>query len=136
MKELPKKPSALIRVAIQDLELCEKDPRYEINMSTWHTPSNGLCFVCLAGATMSKTLEVAPDRYYATQSDAFVANEKQLLALNEFRTGEVNVALRLLKLERPDAIPPYIDILPYQRNPADFKHDMYKLADNLEKAGL
>ena len=57
MKTLPNKTSELIRLAVSDLEKCEKDKSYEINMCAWHTENYDSCAVCLAGSVMAKTLE-------------------------------------------------------------------------------
>jgi len=83
--ELPDKPSELILLAINDLEKCEKDPNYEINMSHWHLPSSfsGKCYVCLAGSVMSKSLGVEINHY---SSPGFFEGGK-LSALNDFREG-------------------------------------------------
>jgi hypothetical protein len=42
--KLPKKPSALLRLALADLEKAEKSPRVKINMGEWHE-TNGHCTV-------------------------------------------------------------------------------------------
>lgn len=56
MKALPKKLSDRILLALHDLELCEADPNYEIEMGNWHVPWKGICEVCLSGSVMAKTL--------------------------------------------------------------------------------
>jgi hypothetical protein len=56
--DLPDKPSDLLQLALDDLELCEKDRNYTIDMSEWHTPSQDeseKCAVCIAGAVIAKT---------------------------------------------------------------------------------
>ena len=62
---LPSKPWNLIRLAIKDLEKCEIDPNYKIDMDVWHLPPNehissddGKCWVCLAGSVMAKHFKV------------------------------------------------------------------------------
>lgn len=61
-RELPDEPSKLIRVALRDLEKCENDFRYRVDMSFWHNASEetGVCSVCLAGATLAKTMGAPP----------------------------------------------------------------------------
>ena len=53
---LPDKPSELIRLALSDLEKCEGDSRYEVDMNEWHVPTQKghVCYVCLAGSVMAK----------------------------------------------------------------------------------
>lgn len=54
---LPTKPSALLRLALEDLEAVEADKKYKVAMGKWHEP-NGACKVCLAGSVLAKTLQV------------------------------------------------------------------------------
>ena len=61
--KLPDQPSALIRVALDDLKKCMGDPTYEINMAKWHKPlanqgNSALCSVCLAGAVLAQTFKI------------------------------------------------------------------------------
>ena len=60
MKKLPDKLSDLFTVALDDLERCIADPRYEINMRDWISlnTSTKKCEVCMAGAVMAKTLDI------------------------------------------------------------------------------
>jgi len=95
---LPGKPSALIRVALRDLEACEKGSRYEIDMDAWHLQdSSGFfcdtrCHVCLAGAVMSQTLQVAMNQHlYPSEFDEDTADK--LIALDSFRVGDVTTGL-------------------------------------------
>jgi hypothetical protein len=60
-KRLTSKPSALILAALADLEQVENDPRYEVEMGTWHDP-NGKCAVCLAGSVMAFGLGASPNQ--------------------------------------------------------------------------
>ena len=36
MKKLPEKKSELIRLALKNLQECEEDPKYKVNMARWH----------------------------------------------------------------------------------------------------
>lgn len=85
MKKLPKKLSDRILVALHDLELVEADPRYKIDMDTWHKP-NGQCAVCLAGSVMAKTLN-APIKVELDTCDFPYEIEEQLEGLNAVRCG-------------------------------------------------
>jgi hypothetical protein len=90
---LPEIPSELIRLAIKDLELCEQDSNYTIDMSDWYADRGEYCSVCLAGAVMVQELDVVPlTRANGTKqmSPAYVPNAKdrdKLYALNILREG-------------------------------------------------
>lgn len=55
---VPNRLSDAIEIVLEDLEACEQDPRYKIEMTLYHVPNpeHGTCSVCFAGAVMSKTL--------------------------------------------------------------------------------
>jgi hypothetical protein len=66
---LPRKQSALLRLAVKDAMLLEKDPRYKLDMMTWHRPSlNGTCNVCLAGAVMACDLKAPLNAWLGASS--------------------------------------------------------------------
>ena len=56
------KPSELLEVALHDMKLIDKDPRYSFDMTTWHYPipyddqESGECEVCMAGSIMAARL--------------------------------------------------------------------------------
>jgi hypothetical protein len=87
MQILPDKTSELLEVALRDLEACEADPKYRVAMHTWHhylTPED-VCLVCLAGAVMAKSLDVA---YNHTRNPTFVGDEatrRKLFLLENLR---------------------------------------------------
>lgn len=137
MTNLPDKPSALIRLALADLRKCEADPAYEIDMDAYHQPEHGKCVVCLAGAVMACDLDVSRFRVFAPASfERSIA--MKLIALNQFRTGDVTCGLNVLKLPDNTIAPPNLDrcVTPYDVDQEMFYMDMAKLADDLEKAGL
>lgn len=139
---LPGKLSALIRVALADLKLCEKDDHYEIWMSDWHSPSTrtGKCEVCLAGSVMAQTLGTPRSKYtapsyFSNSHSTYVQNK--LYALNCLRTGEVATACQFVGIKN------YIDfysldrtIVMYRRGEETFHKEMNILADDMELAGL
>jgi hypothetical protein len=148
-KTLPGKPSELLRLAMHDLTLIEKDPNYKVNMSVWHTGSNSLfpaCEVCLAGAVMAKSLGVRRRGVYTPKKcnipviDAFreIQTEDKLRALDAFRTGHIGGALTLLGYDPID----YQKLIPrrkpsyYDEEPEQFHIDMETIAKDLEAAGL
>lgn len=137
---LPRKPSALIRLALKDLEACEADPNYEIAMGVWHTPKSvwnreGPCVVCLAGSVMAKTLACPIDR--DLWPEEFDDETGQALeAIDLLRVGEAGEALRVLGL-RPDITTEFDrkGMPQYRWNDIMFKTAMAEYADFLEKAG-
>lgn len=85
MKSPPEKHSKLILLAVKDLEKCEEDKRYIINLSEWHTP-NSRCAVCFAGAVMAKTLKKSRDTY-AAPSDFTAGWDEAFCFLNDIAFG-------------------------------------------------
>ena len=51
---LPDTMADLLEMALGDLEACEADPQYRINMSTWLQKTPRGCQVCLAGAVIAQ----------------------------------------------------------------------------------
>ena len=138
MTQLPDKPSAVIRLAVDDLEKCEGDERYGIDMSEWHLPTymNGKCMVCLAGAVMSQTLGFDLNDYSDPDFIDDINTRKKMFALNDFRTGHIAYALDRLGFNLPFEILARIDVAEYEDNPTQFKSDMRAMADMLEAHGL
>lgn len=94
MGKLPHKPSAPLRLALDDLEKAARDPRYEVNMGAWHDPMDdeaGKCAVCLAGAAMAGTLGADPDAYFAPED--FPECTGRLEALESLRCFDLEQAL-------------------------------------------
>jgi hypothetical protein len=143
MKDLPDKPSGLLRRALEDLERCRQDPRYEIDMGVWHLSfAPGVCTVCLAGAVMAQTLEIPPDNkvvpydlvlQYGREWEVVVM---KLRALNQFRIGYVGDGFQLMGLKLPEGIKPERIISEFDEDPQGFIHDLNLLADDLEEHGL
>lgn len=128
---LPRLPSALIRLGINDLELVEVDPKYMVSMSNWHKPKGGMCYVCIAGAVMAKTMGVEPEIW--ENPAGFKEDYGALVAIDCLRIGRVNQACKVLGLECNRAnvyIPEYAD------HPERFKLAMMALAKDLEEMGL
>ena len=130
---LPDLPSALIRAALLDLRACEADPLYSIYMYDWHTPRMNVCYVCLAGAVMAKSLQADVGVHTLPCNYGPDLNDK-LNALNELRVGDVSLAMDTLEIYpyavRDREITEYID------NPIGFHAEMNALADDLQKEGL
>jgi hypothetical protein len=88
----PRALSEWLELALEDLRKCEQDPRYEIDMSSWHHPAEGVCLVCLGGAVMAQTGEVPLERttypHHMTPEFARI-----LQALDYLRSGDIESAL-------------------------------------------
>lgn len=132
---LPDKPSELILLALADLEKCEQDDVYEIDMSQWCRFSGETCTVCLAGSIMVQTLGVQVDdeRKYFDPYDTPFSNK--LLALDSFRVGSVSRGLREMRLEDHELVLDRI-VTPYGYSPLAFKLEMRDLAAELQEKGL
>lgn len=99
-KLLPDKPSALIRLALADLEATEKMPEYHINMREFHEgmiSTEFKCEVCFAGAVMARTIKVSPFMN-AMPDDFDDATEAKLNALDAFRSGDIEAAFVYLDI--------------------------------------
>lgn len=134
-KTLPQKPSELIRLALRDLSLIEKDPHYEINMSVFHSYYGGTCAVCFAGAVMAKTLgsnfhyRVAPHDFNSKTANA-------LRALDAFRVGDIELGLIYLRKELPKTMRDTYAVPEYEYSPVRFRRALVRLADRFERNGL
>lgn len=100
--KLPEKMSDLIELAVNDAKACEKDPRYELNMSVPHTPidqclieGEAICEVCLAGSIIAKTMGANPKKMvYLDNFDKRTSDK--LSAVDSFRAGEIELAFEQL----------------------------------------
>ena len=131
---LPDIPSALIRLALADLDKAEQTPGYEIDMDRWHSPQDGKCLICLAGAVMAFSLNTPKEKCYSDTSFSRTS-EQAFSALDSFRAGDIPSGLYVLgfKCHRQFTCR---HITPYVVDPAQFKADMLQLAADLEEAGL
>jgi len=150
---LPNKPSELIRLAIKDMQLCEKDSRYNLNMNHWHSGGspNGerVCQVCMAGSVMAKTLKTPIEDYDdildSNNPDSLFYNK--LRAINSFRLGFLEDGSYLLGIAE-DSIDfpalyrrlPFLESKPYDNMMARdlplFYEHMLSIADEFELIGL
>lgn len=140
----PKKLSAAIMMALNDLALVKKDPSYKVNMGSWHTPyDTDLCHVCFAGSVMAKefgsdpTEELNPFDFGSEWASVFYA-------LNDVRVGLVASALR--RFYSPgieDSLDEFKgfsrdlcdECLSFENDPEEFKNAMCDLAAMLESLG-
>ena len=136
MTPLPDKPSELIRIALDDLEACEADPRYEIDMGRWHGAADPTCSVCLAGAVMAQRLRISLDTD-ASPSSFDPDTDCKLLALNEFRMGYIGSGLDFMKVPYNfDDISYGGYVIDYRISPITFKKQLRDISNLLESKGL
>ncbi len=134
---LPDKLSELILVALEDLEACEADPKYKINMDVWYEPKGKRCHVCFAGAVMANK---APKVNLSAGlgPEFFGAEEDKFLALEEIRRGNFEGAISLLYKKHPkefglpsdfnETHEPGIGRFSYKRNLPKWKRYMQDIA--------
>ncbi len=127
---IPRKPSALIRLALKDLKAVEKDKRYIVDMGEWHyfQPEMKKCEVCLAGSVLAKTKTLP---LASTRRDV----PRWALALNAFREGDISHGLKHLGISKTP-VPNDRMINEYDASRKHFYRDMFKLADDFEECGL
>ncbi len=150
MKELPDKPSELIRLALGDLEKVEDSPMYEVDMNLWHTGLNGkfgICHVCLAGAVIASSLQ-HHNEDWVTPAHFNIPDKRKLIVIDHLRRGkllEAATELNGISIKEKDSfidaieqnlLPENIVITYYEINKKFFKRDMNNLAFSLELLGL
>lgn len=133
--KLPAKPSALIRLALDDLEKCEQSPQYRVDMYLWHASHGTRCRVCLAGAVMAQHGGLHPGEDHLP-GDFPAHTARKLCALDFFRQGDVGEGL--LELGHEDVFRDFenISVPLYAEDPEGFKDALRDLAMTLEKGGL
>lgn len=130
--KLPSKPSALIRVALKDLDRVERNKKYRVDMNVWHEP-NGQCAVCFAGAVMTRAIPPTENYLFSKFPRDM---EAKFDALDSLRGGLIDFALDSMNMPKPPKLPKYVIITPYSVSAKGFKKDMCSLACLLEKHGL
>ena len=134
---LPHLPSALLRIALDDLAKTEADPAYSIRMSNWHAPDGNVCNVCLAGSVIAKSLGVAPTESLipSTKSGLKDEDRKALIALDYFRMGEIDSAYVKLGRTKPTDLPGTIMVTEYSLSSTQFRADIERMIKILEAYG-
>ncbi len=86
-------PSEALRQAVSDAKACDADPRFTLNMGTWHSPQNdGACNVCLAGAAVARRTRIGRESFIEpTNMGPKIA--AKMRGLDDFRTGYIATAL-------------------------------------------
>lgn len=165
VRQLPNKPSALIRVAVDDLTKVERNTKYIVDMGTWHEPrtpekydrkqdmyvaqpEKTKCAVCFGGSVIAGSLKVPSNEdacpYNGEDGDFDErfgeGTRAKLLALDSFRTGDVAYGIREFfgqdaELKLPESMNRKVAAYS-KRNSAKFKKQMRQLANDLERFGL
>ena len=158
---MPDKPSEGLRVALNDLILCEKHPDYIIEMENWHNPEptyyeGGLkCEVCLGGAVLARVTDNPALRIYSLYSPRVTTiTSRRIVAMDCFRRGNITEGVMdylgdtegedsiegdQKKFDALKAIEAYYKQqywITYATNPDKFKKSMRFIADKLEAIGL
>lgn len=142
--KLPDTLSGLIYTAVTDVMKAERDPRYTINMLSWHENHFGKCEVCFAGAVIAFTLK-AMSNQNIIPSDLSPEVAQKIRALDMLRSGDVVGALFTTKTskdvcEAHEMIKklPFLrrEIPKYDADHEAFKIEMLQMANELAAAGF
>lgn len=146
--KLPDKPSALLLLALQDIDAMEK-AGHTIDMGEWvYKDLDGKCSVCLAGAVMlnrfpevEKTLETISGSFVPSDFPGSIS--LKLHALDAFRRGSLAYAFEYLNMKLPESLPEkicgaedgYLPVMSKHNRPGWINH-MLDLVGILQAEGL
>ena len=132
----PKKPSKLVRMALDDLGKVEKLKRYKVDMGDWHDLQwkKKYCNVCFAGCIMAQRFKVSY-KEDASPIDFSKSWKAAFRALDYFRQGDLIEGLDCMGIEN-NLILLNITVVHYALEPKQFKKDMEEVIKTLEEAGL
>lgn len=141
MKKLPKKPSALLKLALTDVEAVEAMGNVEFDMSEWIVPADdtGTCQVCIAGAVMLNSLKAS---YVEDVCSFNSVVPQEFWAIDNFRQGRLMNALEELEISPPSSFPEqYTDNYVYlsllsENDRQEWKLHMCTIIGMLEAEGL
>lgn len=132
---LPDKASELILVALEDLEKAEQAPGVAVDMATWHTPHDGVCYVCLAGCVLRR---FGPDSEKLTPSMFGASIINKLIALDFLRIGGTMAFVEKLG-GKPARVQQFLDAprvcSAYSTDPAQFKAELRSIAEFFRQRG-
>lgn len=142
--DVPQTLHELLRLALDDFDIVTQQPDVKVEMGLWkRTSQDNVCHLCLAGAVMRNTFNIAQD-VDGLSLDAFFTQPWvwAFTAIDHMRMGYVENALLFLKYdkitfdEKCKARKLDFDPTSYYRNPAKWRTEMEKLyldlkADNL-----
>lgn len=134
MNKLPKIPSQLIRLAIEDLKQVMNDDRYRIDMDIWHGRYyTGTCMVCLAGSVMAKTFDANLNSSLSPLDFEDPYDISSLYALDFLRAGSTHSASTITKNPLFNLIPSR-QITAFEEDNFKFINEMLAMADEYELA--
>lgn len=140
---LPMTLSSLTFHALDCLRRAELDPRYTIDMGSWHEPEEEEetgedgARICYAGSVMAFGLGAVLDEN-CEPTDFSRYNSRRLAAINYVRAGEVEDALDAMEVpvgRLPDPLR-NVDVIPYGNSPREFRRQQRELAGALFDAGF
>ena len=143
---LPGRPSKLLKVAIADLQASVK-AGMKVDMNLYYRKNDAECTVCLAGAVMARSLNAAAkikkvagdsegDRML--YSSSFPREELALMALDDLRVGDIQMAFAHLGLRKPEEynMVGSVSVPYYEEGHKEFVQAMKALAKELERLGF
>lgn len=132
--KLPDKLSDLIDLAVTDLEVIEKNPRYKVDMSRFHTGGDP-CLVCFAGAIMANTFGVSC-KEQAHPWEFPEHTENRLYTLNYIRDYRINDAIKFFHGTPCDkSYMENLNSILYNESAKQFKSNMREIAKRLRNDG-
>lgn len=91
---LPENFSDFVELAVEDLKKCIVDPRYEINIGSWHEPSKyGTCIVCLGGAVLAQSFHMPRHVSFFSLESIDQGLMNRLDALDLLANGRIELAI-------------------------------------------
>jgi len=140
LNKLPDNVGDLIRLALKDLEACEANPSYKVDMTYWHLydESDDICYVCLAGSVMAQRLgveHVALEEIYPSTCGADLETTMKLKLLNQIRHAKDNSEVLSSYFDNTNVLESgeLFDVTAYVIDSEKFKLDMLRLADVFDK---
>lgn len=132
-KQLPRRPSVLLELALNDLRLCEQNPDFVIDMETWYDARLPKCVVCLAGSVMAQRLRM-PHKSVVTIAE--LPQMDVMFALNAARAGNIGDMLSVLDYPFPADLPSYVPIPDYSADHRGWWNGMLDILQMLKNAGV
>lgn len=90
----PRKLSTALKQCVRDVLAIAKNPKYELNMYTWHLPA-AKCGVCMSGSVIACRLPSGP-RKSLLPDDFDTRTSNALCAMDAARYGNLEQALKYL----------------------------------------
>jgi hypothetical protein len=133
--DLPDLPSDLLSMALQDLCAVEQSTQeYAIDMTKWHVPGRGVCYVCLAGALLTRFLEM-DELVHHPQGRFDDVTFQKLGAVDLFRCGSLRSGVRFMGLPVPPGLCD-MEVTAYDEDPSSFRTCIAMASQELKRVGL